>query len=31
MAHVDRQTEARLERLQGEMRRHRRLEAAQRR
>ena len=31
MTHTDRETEARLERLQGEMRRHRRLEAAQRR
>jgi thymidylate synthase ThyX len=28
MTHVDRETEARLERLQGEMRRHRRLQAA---
>jgi hypothetical protein len=28
MTHVDRETEARLERLQGEMRRHRRLHAA---
>ena len=28
MTFVDRETEARLERLQGEMRRHRRLEAA---
>jgi thymidylate synthase ThyX len=31
MSYTDRETEARLERLQGEMRRHRRLEAAQRR
>jgi hypothetical protein len=30
MTHVDRETEARLERLQGEMRRHRRLQAATR-
>jgi thymidylate synthase ThyX len=28
MTHVDRDTEARLERLQGEMRRHRRLQGA---